>query len=317
MGQGTQVGVAFVGAVEITAARGSQTELDGHVGVLGVLGRRMAARHHLHALATVGLELGEQRVFGGGREVVAGGVGNHGHAACIAYPAYGIAQPCPAVGHKPRLAFGQKTAEHFIGVGTDPGFHQKAGKVRARNQFGVARVLQCALERPPYAHRRQLVGHFAGTLVAAIAGVVQALGQRRLVRIEAQPHDVNRDMRKRHRHLGAREVGQAHRRGGRHRPVLATDFIVVGQRPQLHAVGLGPAGQRLGRERAVRHDRVAMEVGVQDVGSSVDGHAAHCRKQRLKPLLPPPETAHGAGLAIRRHRGGRPASRGGAGARCG
>ena len=49
-------------------------------------------------------------------------------------------------------------------------------------------------------------------------------------------------------------------------PVLAPDLVVVGQRPEFHAVGFGALRQLLGFEGAVRDDGMAMEIGVEDVG---------------------------------------------------
>ena len=49
-------------------------------------------------------------------------------------------------------------------------------------------------------------------------------------------------------------------RGG---TVLAADFVVVGQCPQLDAVGLGARGQLLGCQGAVGDDGMAMQVGVE------------------------------------------------------
>jgi hypothetical protein len=47
--------------------------------------------------------------------------------------------------------------------------------------------------------------------------------------------------------------------------VLAAYFVVVGQGPQLDAVGFGASGQLLRCERAIRDHGVAMQVGVEYV----------------------------------------------------
>jgi hypothetical protein len=46
--------------------------------------------------------------------------------------------------------------------------------------------------------------------------------------------------------FGAREVGHALAAGRGGGAVLAADFVVVGQGPQLHPVGLGARGQVFG-----------------------------------------------------------------------
>jgi len=98
---------------------------------------------------------------------------------------------------------------------------------------------------------------------------VQPLHQRGVGGVHAQTHDVHRDTGKRDGNFGAREVGQTHRPGGFHGACLAANFVVVGQGPQVHAVGFGALRQRLGRERAVGHDGVAVEIGVEYVGHTV------------------------------------------------
>jgi hypothetical protein len=48
---------------------------------------------------------------------------------------------------------------------------------------------------------------------------------------------------------------------------------MVGQSPQLNTVGMRARSQRLGRERAIRYDGVAMQVGVEYVHSLILGGA--------------------------------------------
>ncbi|MDT4863942.1 hypothetical protein FQZ97_986770 [compost metagenome] len=80
--------------------------------------------------------------------------------------------------------------------------------------------------------------------------------------VHAQADDVHRDAEEGHRDLDACEVIHAHLTRSRHGTILSPEFIVVGQGPQLHAVGLGALRQRLGREGAVGDDGVAVQVGV-------------------------------------------------------
>ena len=44
---------------------------------------------------------------------------------------------------------------------------------------------------------------------------------------------------------------------------LSANLVMVGERPQLHAMGMGPLGNRFRGECAVRNNGVAVEVGVQ------------------------------------------------------
>jgi hypothetical protein len=115
--------------VEIAAARGGQAELGAEAGVFGVLGLAVGTCHHLHRLATVLLEFGEQRVFLGGGELVAPRVGDHGHAAGAGDPAHRVAQCGPAVRHEAGLAFGQVLAEHLGDVLAHAAVHQMAREV--------------------------------------------------------------------------------------------------------------------------------------------------------------------------------------------
>ena len=67
------------------------------------------------------------------------------------------------------------------------------------------------------------------------------------------------------RNFGTRQVVQALRLGRRRRTAQAANFVVVCQRPQLDAVGLGACRQRLGGQGAVRDNRMAVQVGVENV----------------------------------------------------
>ena len=86
---------------------------------------------------------------------------------------------------------------------------------------------------------------------------------RGVVGVEAQADDVHRLAGEGDRDLGAGEVLHAVRARGRGGAVLAADLVVVGQRPQFDAVGGGARGQLFGRQGAVGHHGVAMQVGVQ------------------------------------------------------
>jgi len=69
-----------------------------------------------------------------------------------------------------------------------------------------------------------------------------------------------------HGDLGAGEVGQAQLEGRGHRPPLAAQLVMVGERPELDAVGLGTRRERFGRQGSVGDGGVGMQVGVEPVG---------------------------------------------------
>jgi hypothetical protein len=104
--------------------------------------------------------------------------------------------------------------------------------------------------------------------VAPAACRFEPVHQRLVVGIKAQPDDVHRGACKRNRNLGAGQIGQAQCKGGITRALLAADFIVIGQCPQLDTIGLGPSGQSLGLQRAVGHARMTVQVGVGPGGGS-------------------------------------------------
>ena len=83
-----------------------------------------------------------------------------------------------------------------------------------------------------------------------------------VVGVEAEADDVHGGVGEGHRDLGAVEVGQAGRARRVARALLAAELVVVGQRPELDAVGLRARGERLGLERAVGDGGVAVQIGV-------------------------------------------------------
>ena len=106
---------------------------------------------------------------------------------------------------------------------------------------------------------------FLRALAAPVARGGQAARQLRVIGVEPQAHDMYRGIDKGDRDLHAREVVHAQCLGRRRGTVLAADLVVIGQRPQLHAVAMGARGQCLGRERAVGDDGMAMQVGVEQM----------------------------------------------------
>ena len=80
---------------------------------------------------------------------------------------------------------------------------------------------------------------------------MQALAQLGVVSVKTQPDDVHRLAGKGDRDFSARQVMHALRLGRGSRALLAADFVMVRQRPQLHAVGMGALGQRFRGQGAV------------------------------------------------------------------
>ena len=174
------------------------------------------------------------------------------------------------MGHVAGLAFDQVFAKDLGRIAADFGFHQKTRKVGARDQFRVAHIAQGTLVGAGDAYGGELLGHVAGALVAPAARGGQALDQLRIARVKPQADDVHRGVGKRDGNLHAAHVGHAERLGRRERAGLPTHFVVVGQGPQVHTIGVGAGGQQFGREGAVGDDGVAVQVGV-----FVEAHAFH------------------------------------------
>lgn len=166
-------------------------------------------------------------------------------------PAHGIAQRGPAVGHVAGLAFGEVFAKDLVRVAAHLRLYQKPRKVRAGDQLGVAHKLERTFVGAVDAHLRKLRRHLLRPFAPPGARGGQPLGQSRVVGVETQAHDVHRVACKRDGNFGAREVGHALaacRSGG---AVLAANFVMVGQGPKLHAIGLGAGGKFFGREGSV------------------------------------------------------------------
>jgi hypothetical protein len=244
----------------------AKVELERLVGVLDILGRRVAAGDHLDRLAAVRLEFEEQRVLLVGRELVAARVRDHGHALGGGDPVHRVLQRGPAVRHVAGLAFGEELAKHLGGVAAVALLDQEAREVRARDEFGVADELQRAFVGAVDADLGQPLGHFLRALAAAAARVVQALRHRGVVGVEAQADDVHGFVREGHRDLGAGEIAHAVGAGRGGGAVLAADFVVVGEGPELDPVGGRARGQRFGRQCAVGDHGVAVKIGIENGG---------------------------------------------------
>ena len=100
------------------------------------------------------------------------------------------------------------------------------------------------------------------TLLTSPTGLAQTLNQCWMLRIDAQAHDMHRVTNEGHRNLDACEVSHAQRFGGTGGTFLSTQFIVVGQRPQLYPIGVSTQRQRFRRQCSIGNHGVAMQVGV-------------------------------------------------------
>ena len=69
----------------------------------------------------------------------------------------------------------------------------------------------------------------------------------------------------------AGEIAHAAGAGGGMRARLAADDVVIGQRPQLHAVGSSALGQRFRLQGAVRGSGVAVQVSIEFGREGGDG----------------------------------------------
>ena len=283
--------MAFIGTVKVTAARSSQIKLSGHVRVFQSLLRGVAAGHHFDRLAAVVFEFGEQSEFFCWREAVARRVGNDCNALAFANPAYRVAQRCPAVRHKAGFAFGQKTAEHFVRVFAYAGFDQKTGEVGAGNQIRVAGVGERTFKTAVYADLGQTGGHVLGAIMSAAACGFQTGHQAWVIDIKTQTDDMHGVTGEGDRNFGTTQVTHAQGFGRSGSALLAADFVMVGQRPKFYPVGMRAGGEFLGRERAIRDDGVAMQVGVKYVHVLILG-GAHVFHMQFEFALTLPAVEH-------------------------
>ena len=100
-------------------------------------------------------------------------------------------------------------------------------------------------------------------LAPPAARLPQSIGQCLVVRVKAQSHNMHGLVNESDGNFGPGQITHTAGLGCGSSPMLATNFIVIGQRPQLHAVAVRPFGQCLRREGTVRDDGVAVEVSIQ------------------------------------------------------
>ena len=246
-GQLAQVGVAFAGAVEIAAARGRQAELARGLGVLSRTRPRVwlpvttSTPWPPWALNSVNSANSSLAV-----KLVARRMRDHGHAAGAGDPLHGVPQRRPAVRHVARacLRSGSLRNTSLVSLQT-PALHQEAGEVRARDQLGVADVLQRAFVGARDAHRGQLLRPSPRARSRARRAFrIRPRSMRRVVGDRSPgPTMCTVSAGEGHRDFGAGEVLHAVRPGRRGGALLAADLVVVGQRPELDAIGGRAGGQ--------------------------------------------------------------------------
>lgn len=87
--------------------------------------------------------------------------------------------------------------------------------------------------------------------MASASGLCQAGLECGVVRVKAEADDVHGLPDKGNRDLDSGEVVQAQVLCGCSCALLPADFVVIGQGPQLNALGLGPCGQGFRGQGAV------------------------------------------------------------------
>ena len=212
------------------------------------------------------------------RVLVAAWMGDDGHAAGAAYPAHGLGQGSPLHGHVARAIVAQELVENRLHVGAVAGLDQVAGEMRAADELGVARERQGALVRARHAHAGQALAHAAGAVGAAGARLAQAFDERGVGRVESQAHDVHRVAGPRHGDFDAGHEAHVDFARGLGRLGQAADLVVVGEGPDVHAIGVRAQRHLARRERAVRDGGMAMQV---DIGASAF-HEAIVEKLRRR-----------------------------------
>ena len=121
----------------------------------------------------------------------------------------------------------------------------------AGDEVGVACVGQRAFKGPFNTDALQVFGHVQGPLSASATGLLQTCCQRGVVRVKAQADDMHGLVQKSHRNFDTRQVAHAAGLGCCRGARLAANFVVVGQRPELHAIGAGALCKFFGGEGSV------------------------------------------------------------------
>ncbi|MCY1356309.1 hypothetical protein D9M69_427550 [compost metagenome] len=141
-----------------------------------------------------------------------------------------------------------------------------------RDQVGIAYILQRARVGALDADPGQRLADVTRTPGTSGTGVGQAIDQLGTERVDLQADDMHGLPGPRHRDLHARHVAHAEFLGRGARRGLPADLVVVGQRPVCNACIAREFRHRAGRQRAVGHGGMAVQVGVDGMGVL---HGAH------------------------------------------
>jgi hypothetical protein len=236
--------------------------LKGERGELPALLRRVAAGNDLDRPAAGVAELLQQRFHRAGGQAVAPRMREHGIAARDTDPAHRVAQCRPLVRHVAGLARHQEAAEGMPRVRHCADVGEKAREVGAAHHLRVLGALERSFESAVDPRFGQFRSHALGALQAPAPHARQSRGERLVVRVDAQSHDVDRAAAPGDRDLHAVDEAHAFGLGRRARLGEAAQLVVVGQRPQGHARARRAPRDLGGRERAVGDVRVAVQVDV-------------------------------------------------------
>ena len=230
-----------------------------------VLGRRVTARYYLDGIASGVAELREQLAHLP-VDLVSSWMREYRLAACRVYPSDCLRERCPLMRHVARFATDQVAPKAIPGVASMSGLDQKPGKMGAADEARAGAEPHRAGVRIGDAGRAKLFTHALRAMRAAGPYGLETLAQGGAVGVDAERHDVQRDVTPAYRELGA--VDEAHSRflRGRARFAKAAGLIVIGQRQHVDAARARPSGDFRRLEQTVGIGRVAVQIVAQRHG---------------------------------------------------
>jgi hypothetical protein len=152
------------------------------------------------------------------------------------------------------------TLEHVPRILGVARIDQKAAEVRARDEIFVRHVPHGALVRAGNAGRGQALRHEPGALASTASDGGEAVDQNRVVGVDPERHDVNRDVLPRDRELRAADEADARGLSGLLRFREAAHDVVVGQRQDIDASLRRARDDRGRRQQSIGMGRMAVEV---------------------------------------------------------
>ncbi len=184
----------------------------------------------------------------------------HRLAARTAYPAHGVDQRRPLVRNVARLAGHQEPAECVPRVGDLANFREEAREVGAPDQRRVLREAQRPFEGAVDPRLLQFPRDTLRALQPPAAHADEPRRQRLVAGIDAQPDDVDRAAAPGDGDFHAVDEAHACRKRRLARFGQPAQLVVVGERPDLHAVAR-PRGARPRRAAAPRPTRWSGSAG--------------------------------------------------------